>query len=472
MKLDSLGTLVNSTYYGDTGHDAGVGIALGPDASAYVVGDTNSSQLPVLNPLSLYGNSFDNAMTPFLAVFNVRGSGLKYATWLGPEWTVATAAAIATDATGAAYVVGSTYNYFPLGLIPGMPNGYQQSPRGSQEGYAVKIAPGGVSVVYGTFLGGSGDDSPTAVAVDAAGNAHIVGVTRSVDFPSTNCFRGYGGGQDAFLATLSPDGTQLLHGTFFGGTGNDQASDVAVHAGRLYVTGATDSADLPLASPLQSQLQGSDAFVATVDLATAAASAGTILLGQQNISAYELGGSASVLVNRMCGNSGAVSIGYHTSTESAVPGVNYTEGTGTVTFADGDVSPKVINVSILDDQSLVCGLTFDVSLDPQTVNPPGSSVGLQTSTVTIIDNTGVTKVRARLNVANPDGATAWAVISDSAWLTVDVGSGTTPSTLTAIADGSQLSDGTYGGLLTFTLPGSGAQFVVPITFVVGSGGGG
>ena len=105
-------------------------------------------------------------------------------------------------------------------------------------------------MVYSTFLGGGDDDSARAIAADRAGNAYVAGVTRSTDFPARSAGQiSNAGGADAFVAKLDPRGRALRYATYLGGSGDDGASAIAVSAsGVAALTGHTDSADYPLAA--------------------------------------------------------------------------------------------------------------------------------------------------------------------------------------------------------------------------------
>ena len=111
-------------------------------------------------------------------------------------------------------------------------------------------------VNYATFLGGSGDDRGHAVAVDAQGHAYVTGTTSSLNFPVTNGSSNRitsAGHTTAYVSKLSPDGSQLLFSTYFGGTtanGGANAGDISNGvgvdaAGNVYVAGYTDSTDFP-----------------------------------------------------------------------------------------------------------------------------------------------------------------------------------------------------------------------------------
>ncbi len=104
----------------------------------------------------------------------------------------------------------------------------------------VFIDPG---LVYATYVGGSQDDQPTAVAVDAFGNAYVTGVTGSGDFPTTaGAFRTMPpGGGNMFVTKVAADGSGLVYSTYLGGDQFDnfeQGRGIAVDAaGSAYVTG-------------------------------------------------------------------------------------------------------------------------------------------------------------------------------------------------------------------------------------------
>ncbi len=117
---------------------------------------------------------------------------------------------------------------------------------------------------YSTLLGGSGFDSAMALAVDASGSAYVAGFTDSVNFPATNPVQNFnGGGNDVFVAKLSPGGNALVYCTYLGGSADDRASAIAVDAqGSAYITGSTTSRNFPVRFALQPKLAGyRNAFV-------------------------------------------------------------------------------------------------------------------------------------------------------------------------------------------------------------------
>src|SRR5262249_24875634 len=136
------------------------------------------------------------------------------------------------------------------------------------DAFVFKLSPDGASLIYSTFLGGSADDFARGIAVDASGSAYIAGVTLSKDFPTANALQAdFGGARDAFVAKLSPDGSQLVYSTYLGGNGTDEANGIAVDAdGNAYVTGETTNVSFPKVNAIQATYAGGarDIFVSKI----------------------------------------------------------------------------------------------------------------------------------------------------------------------------------------------------------------
>lgn len=105
---------------------------------------------------------------------------------------------------------------------------------------------------YSTLIGGTSNDIPRAMAVDAAGNAYITGETSSLAFPTQNPRQGVlGGATDVFVTKLNPQGTAIVYSTYLGGLASDAAFGIALDSsGAAYITGKTFSSNFPLQSPL------------------------------------------------------------------------------------------------------------------------------------------------------------------------------------------------------------------------------
>jgi hypothetical protein len=154
-------------------------------------------------------------------------------------------------------------------------------------------------LTYSTYLGGVGDDDPTGVAVDSAGNAYVVGTTASADFPTANGVKTTlaSGDRDAFVTKFNPTGTAVVYSTYLGGSFSaETARDLAVDgSGHAYVTGETMSPDFPTANAYDASFGGpGDAFVTKLSADGASLDYSTFLGGatggDPNIfSAYDYG---------------------------------------------------------------------------------------------------------------------------------------------------------------------------------------
>src|SRR5438445_2251552 len=148
--------------------------------------------------------------------------------------------------------------------------------------YALVIDP---TLVYSTYLGGSGDDGlfNDSVAVDASGAVYVAGSTLSTDFPpATGLQPAAGGLRDTFVAKLDPAGTTLAFATYLGGSGQDDPhAGVALDAaGNIYVAGTTTSSNFPTQSALQPAIHGvRDAYVTKLNPAGSALVYSTYLGG-------------------------------------------------------------------------------------------------------------------------------------------------------------------------------------------------
>ena len=137
-----------------------------------------------------------------------------------------------------------------------------------------KLSSSGV-LAYSTFLGGTGIDTANAIAVDAGGNAYVAGQTFSADLPVTGAFQTtYGGDYDAFVAKVSPTDS-LIFLSYLGGSGADTATAVALDpAANIYISGWTLSTDFPVLNGYQSSNAGNyGAFVTKVTMGSGSAPA-------------------------------------------------------------------------------------------------------------------------------------------------------------------------------------------------------
>ncbi len=256
-KFDPSGILVYSTYLGGASGDLSEGIAVDASGNAYIAGYTDSTDFPTASPFQASKSSVDDA---FVAKLNPAGSALVYSTYVGGS-SSDNAYGIAVDASGSAYVTGSTTSTnFPTA------SPFQGTKGAFDDAFVIKLNPSGSTLVYSTYLGGNGSETGNSIAVDGSGNAYIVGDTGSTTFPTMAPFQGSnsGGVSDAFVTKLNSSGSALVYSTYLGGSIEDQAADIAIDAsGNAYVTGLTTSTDFPTELPYQAANGGvgSDAFI-------------------------------------------------------------------------------------------------------------------------------------------------------------------------------------------------------------------
>jgi len=274
-KLNSTGSaLVYSTYLGGSNEDVGTGIAVDSSGNAYVTGYTTSTNFPTVNPLQV---SNGGGYEAFVSKLNAAGSALVYSTYLGGSGSDA-GGGIAVDSSSNAYVTGYTNSTnFPTA------NPFQASNGGGYDTFVSKLNAAGSALVYSTYLGGSGSDAGTGIAVDSSSNAYVTGYTNSTNFPTVNPLQvSNGGGYDAFVSKLNAAGSALTYSTYLGGSNEDVGTGIAVDSSsNAYVTGYTSSTDFPTVSPLQASYGGGnlDAFVAKFDAAGSALIYSTYLGG-------------------------------------------------------------------------------------------------------------------------------------------------------------------------------------------------
>ena len=241
LKLDPTGTtLAYSTYLGGTGSDTAAAISVDAKGDACIAGQTTSPSLPTHNAIqSSYGGNGDI----LLSCLNPGGTAWNFLTYLGgsgPDM----ANAIALDTAGNIYLTGATYSpNFPVSS-----NAYQTTSRGGYDAFAMKLNATGTAIVFSTLLGGTASDAGTAIAVASSGTIWIVGYTASADFPTTVLPK-FGGYFDGFVAQLSSDGASVALASYLGGSGEDRCLAVALSAaGEPIIVGMTGSIDFPTTS--------------------------------------------------------------------------------------------------------------------------------------------------------------------------------------------------------------------------------
>ena len=281
-KVNTTGTaLTYSTYLGGAAVDVGQSIQVDSSGDAYIPGYTFSGNFPTVNP---YQKALAGASNAFVAELNPAGSALTFSTYVGGSANDS-AFGVALDGSANVYITGSTQS----SDFPTTSEASQTSIRGASNAFITKLNPSGSSLVYSTYLGGSGVDQGNAIWVSSAGVAYVTGFTQSSDFPTQNPIQavlgitnnqlcGKNPCADAFVTLLDTVKNAVVYSTYLGGNGPDFGQGIAVDStGDPYITGSTSSTNFPstsppnsvsiTAAPYQSSLKGEagNAFVAKID---------------------------------------------------------------------------------------------------------------------------------------------------------------------------------------------------------------
>lgn len=252
-----------ASFLGAQNYDELFAVASDANGNTYVAGYTTGILFPTVTPQQ--GTYAGGASDAVVCKLNPAGSAFVYCTYLGGN-NADQAYAIATDAGGNTYVTGVTYSTnFPLAsAVQGAPGG-----GGLADAFVAKLNPSGGVLLYSTYLGGSQDEFPRGIAVNAAGNPFITGVTFSPDFPLQAALdASLGGGSDAFLTSLTPTGSGLAFSTFIGGSLDEYGNAVSLTpSGDAFIVGSTNSTNFPTVAPLQAAFAGGarDAFVSRIN---------------------------------------------------------------------------------------------------------------------------------------------------------------------------------------------------------------
>ena len=294
MKFNSSGSLLYSTFLGGAQNDQGSAVVANADGSVYVGGFTQSTDFPVTS--NAYQSAAGGGLDAFLARISADGSQLLYSTYLGGAGDEALTSLL-LNADGSLWMSGVASQ---AGL-PVSASAFQQKPNGIDNSFAAKAqfdSNGNLQIPYLTFIGGSqsgqtngpGEGWPSSLAVDTSGNVYYAGTTQSSDYPVTanafeqpvtlshGCDNSPNPNTIGVVTKFSPDLSQMLYSTYFGGKTEDQngypycnEGITSIHldpAGDIWLYGYTAESDLPLTSnALSRQLNltgnanGQDAFL-------------------------------------------------------------------------------------------------------------------------------------------------------------------------------------------------------------------
>jgi hypothetical protein len=204
------------------------------------------------------GGGEDGFITKLAAPNPSTGSSILYSSYIGGlSFDQATAIAV-NASTGDAFIAGFTSSAdFPT-VAPfqsSLGGGGTASQNGWVA--EVKQASNVPTVHFSTYLGGSLFDRINGIAIDSSEDAYVTGFTESPDFPLQNALLTFGGQEDAFVTEFAPGGGTLLFSTYFGGTGDTVGNAIALDTSKnIYFAGSTTAPDYPTRVPLVATLGG------------------------------------------------------------------------------------------------------------------------------------------------------------------------------------------------------------------------
>lgn len=237
------GSLVFSTFVGGDEDDGAHDVAVAADGSIVVVGFTKSNNFPTT------AGAFDTSYNEpnksafgdgFIFKLSSDGSQLLYSSYIGGSQQDELFDVVVQN--NDIYFSGFTKS----GNFPTTAGVFDSSPSGEHDAFVGKLSADGSQLSYSTLIGGSKFDAASGLAVNSAGEATVVGMTRSSDFPVTAGVVDaiMAGSSEGFVARLNSSGSALRYSTFIGGNGSDSVDDVVLDAaGKVHLIGTTSSTD-------------------------------------------------------------------------------------------------------------------------------------------------------------------------------------------------------------------------------------
>jgi hypothetical protein len=253
IKFDPEGKLIWSTFIGGPNYDRAYAIEVDSEGYVYVAGRAGPG-FPVTSGAlqtafqGFYTGGLYGDQNAFIAKLTPDGKNLVFATYFGVD---ALNRDLAIDQNGDIYVPLGYRNKGNAPPSEWLTNAFQKTPQGGTDSGVAKIKSDGSRVLWATYLGGLSDDGAgPSIRVDAAGFVYTVMQTKSDDIPTTTGAydRMFNGSWDMYVAKLTPDGSNLVFGTYLGGSRDEfnSAHQLALDGqGNVYVATWTASPDFP-----------------------------------------------------------------------------------------------------------------------------------------------------------------------------------------------------------------------------------
>ncbi len=260
---DNPSTLLWSTFLGASNTEYSRALSIDNSGNTVVLGETFSSDFPTTP--GAYDESYNAGPDVFVAKLDEGGGTLLWSTFVGGSG-YEESYFLSLDTSGNPVITGRTDSSdFPI-----TPGAYDESHNGWGDVFVAKLDAEGSTLLWSTFVGGSGYDWGCGLSLDLSGNSVVTGYTTSSDFPVTPGVydESYNDLYDVFVAKLNAGGSTLLWSTFLGGSNEDKGRAVALDpSGNPVVAGNTLSSNFPTTSGAydESHNGSDDVFIAKLD---------------------------------------------------------------------------------------------------------------------------------------------------------------------------------------------------------------
>lgn len=249
-KFNPTGTsMIYSTYLGGNGDEQPHSLFVNDRDELYVFGSSNSSNYPTV--AGAFDPSFNGSHDIIISRFSSSGASLLSSTYIGGSaddgfFTSPLVKNYADEARGEIYIdsLGIVYiaSYTLSSNFPTTARAFNTTLNGPMDGCVLKLPPNLSSLLFSTYIGGSGYDAAFSIKLDQSRNIIIGGGTNSVNFPTTPgvYHPASSGGEDGYIAKLSNNGSLLIASTYLGTSAYDQVYFVEVDRwNELYAVGQT-----------------------------------------------------------------------------------------------------------------------------------------------------------------------------------------------------------------------------------------
>ncbi len=233
VKFDAAGTRLWATYHGGNEPEVGMHMAVAPDGSVYLVGNTFSQNNIAWG--TAHQSEKSGGKDSFIMKYSASGQAIWGSYYGGTGEEIDQSCAVAPN--GDVYLSGSTNSLSGIA-----DNGHQNTIAANHDAFLVKFTATGTRI-WGTYYGGESADYSIACAVGADNDVFLAGRTGSQTGIAANGYQNELGGwsADAFLVRFHADGTRAW-GTYYGGSETDEGrACVASSDGHVYLAGRTGS---------------------------------------------------------------------------------------------------------------------------------------------------------------------------------------------------------------------------------------